>query len=172
LLADCYVGRLAELAHEHGLRLTIEGYDLPFGDEATYTQRADEPMSEFWATGGNQNLTRGRQMASVAHIMGEKVVGAEAFTSGDSEQWKFHPATIKALGDFEFSQGINRFVIHRYAHQPYLDRFPGALGRHGHRVSRAQAVDRAGVVRVRGLGRLRGIGAGAVPPKGGLSLHA
>jgi hypothetical protein len=30
------------------LRLSIEGYDLPFGDEATYTARADEPMSEFW----------------------------------------------------------------------------------------------------------------------------
>jgi len=39
-------------------------------------------------------------------------------------------ATIKALGDYEFSQGINRFVVHRYAHQPYLDRFPGAtMGR-------------------------------------------
>ncbi|HEY2329342.1 MAG TPA: glycosyl hydrolase, partial [Verrucomicrobiae bacterium] len=35
-------------------------------------------------------------------------------------------ATIEALGDYEFCQGINRFVIHRYAHQPYLDRFPGA----------------------------------------------
>ncbi len=65
-------------------------------------------------------------MASVAHIMGDRIVGAEAFTSGDSEQWKMHPATVKALGDYEFSQGINRFVIHRYAHQPYLDRFPGA----------------------------------------------
>jgi len=126
LLADNYVGRLAELAHEHGLRLTMEGYDLPFGDEATYTQRADEPMSEFWATGGNQNQVKGRQMASVAHIMGGKIVGAEAFTSGDNEQWKFHPATVKALGDYEFSEGINRFVIHRYAHQPYLDRYPGA----------------------------------------------
>ena len=125
LLAENYVGRLEELAHEHGLRLTLEGYDLPFGDEATYTQRADEPMTEFWATGGSQNLTKGRQMASVAHIMGKNIVGAEAFTSGDTEQWKFHPATIKALGDYEFSQGINRFVIHRYAHQPYLDRFPG-----------------------------------------------
>ena len=58
--------------------------------------------------------------------MGDTIVGAEAFTSGDSEQWKLHPATVKALGDYEFSQGINRFVIHRYAHQPYLDRFPGA----------------------------------------------
>jgi len=126
LLAENYVGELAKLAHEHGLRLTLEGYDLPFGDEATYTQRADEPMSEFWATGGSQNMAKGRQMASVAHIMGDRIVGAEAFTSGDNEQWMYHPATIKALGDYEFSQGINRFVIHRYAHQPYLDRFPGA----------------------------------------------
>jgi alpha-L-rhamnosidase/PA14 domain len=126
LLAENYVGRLAELAHEHGMRLSIEGYDLPFGEEATYTQRADEPMSEFWATGGNQNATKGRQMASVAHIMGQKVVGAEAFTADDNEQWKMHPATVKALGDYQFSQGINRFVIHRYAHQPYLDRYPGA----------------------------------------------
>ncbi|MFO1513817.1 MAG: glycosyl hydrolase [Verrucomicrobiota bacterium] len=126
LLAENYVGRLAELAHQHGLRLSIEGYDLPFGDEATYTARADEPMSEFWATGGNQNAAKGRQMASVAHIMGKQVVGAEAFTADDHEQWKMHPATVKALGDFQFCQGINRFVIHRYAHQPYLDRFPGA----------------------------------------------
>jgi (4-O-methyl)-D-glucuronate---lignin esterase len=126
LLAENYVGRLAELAHEHGLRLTLEGYNLPFGDEATYTARADEPMSEFWATGGNENLAKARQMASVAHIMGENIVGAEAFTSDDTENWKFTPATVKALGDYEFSQGINRFVIHRYAHQPYLDRFPGA----------------------------------------------
>jgi hypothetical protein len=126
LLATNYVGALAKLAHEHGLRLSIEGYHLPFGDEATYTAQADEPMSEFWATGGNENEGMARQMASVAHTMGKKIVGAEAFTSGDNEQWKFHPATVKALGDYEFSQGINRFVIHRYAHQPYLDRVPGA----------------------------------------------
>jgi len=125
LLATNYVARLAKLAHEHGLRLTLEGYNLPFGDEATYTEPADEPMTEFWATGGNENSAKGRQMASVAHIMGRNIVGAEAFTSGDNEQWKMHPATIKALGDYEFAQGINRFVIHRYAHQPYLDRFPG-----------------------------------------------
>jgi hypothetical protein len=126
LLATNYVGALAKLAHGRGLRLSIEGYHLPFGDEATYTAQADEPMSEFWATGGNENEAMARQMASVAHIMGDRIVGAEAFTSGDNEQWKFHPATVKALGDYEFSQGINRFVIHRYAHQPYLDRFPGA----------------------------------------------
>ena len=125
LLAENYVGRLAELAHRHGLRLTIEGYNLPFGDEATYTARADEPMTEFWATGARENESKGRQMASVAHIFGDNIVGAEAFTSDDTENWKLHPALIKWLGDYEFCQGVNRFVVHRYAHQPYLERYPG-----------------------------------------------
>ncbi len=129
LLAENYSGHMAELAHQHGMRYSVEGYNLPFGDEFTYTARADEPMSEFWtATGYGQNETwqKAREMASVAHVYGHAVVGAEAFTSGDQELWKLTPRDIKALGDYEFSQGINRFVIHRYAHQPYLDRAPGA----------------------------------------------
>jgi hypothetical protein len=42
-----------------------------------------------------------------------------AFTSSDTEPWKLHPALIKALGDYEFCEGVNRFVVHRYAHQPH-----------------------------------------------------
>ena len=127
LLAGNYTGRLEQLAQEHGLRLTLEGYDLPFGDEATYTARADEPMTEFWTqSSAPVTLLKAVQMASVGHIYGRPVIGAESFTSGDAEQWKLHPALLKALGDYEFSQGVNRFVIHRYAHQPYLDRAPGA----------------------------------------------
>lgn len=128
LLAENYSGRLAELAHEHGLRYSLEGYDLPFGDEYTYTARADEPMTEFWTLGwsGRATQSKAEEMASVAHVYGHAIVGAEAFTSGDKEEWKLMPADIKALGDYEFSQGVNRFVFHRYAHQPYLDRAPGA----------------------------------------------
>jgi len=130
LLADNYAGRLAELVHAHGMRLSIEGYNLNhIGDEGTYAARADEPMSEFWNPfryGVNETKRKGHQMASVAHVHGLPIVGAEAFTSGDDERWMMHPATIKALGDQQFSQGINRFVFHRYAHQPYLDRAPGA----------------------------------------------
>ena len=130
LLAENYVGRLAELAHEHGLRLSIEGYDLPFGDEGIYSASADEPMSEFW-TGTSSwskgfNEHKGIQMASVAHTTGKTIVGAESFTSDEREKWMKHPATIKALGDMQFCFGVNRFVIHRFAHQPYLDRAPGA----------------------------------------------
>ena len=129
LLAENYSGRIAELAHQHGLRYSLEGYNLPFGDEFTYTARADEPMTEFWTKaiyGQNETYRKAQEMASVAHVYGHAIVGAEAFTSGDQEMWKLTPADIKSLGDFEFSQGVNRFVVHRYAHQPYLDRAPGA----------------------------------------------
>lgn len=129
LLAENYSGRIAERAHEHGLRFTLEGYDLPFGDEFTYTARADEPMTEFWTRGRfGQGVTYRKvsEMASVGHVYGRPVVGAESFTSDDHELWKLTPAAIKSLGDYEFSQGVNRFVIHRYAHQPYTNRAPGA----------------------------------------------
>jgi alpha-L-rhamnosidase len=129
LLAENYSGRLAELARKNGLRYSLEGYDLPFGDEFTYTARADEPMTEFWTAqrpGQGVTYRKAVEMASVAHVYGHAICGAESFTSGDNEMWKLTPADIKALGDFEFSQGVNRFVVHRYAHQPYLDRVPGA----------------------------------------------
>ena len=151
LLAENYTGRLAELAQQNGLRLTLEGYNLPFGDEATYTAPVQEPMTEFWTMKDYSNpnhppqfgvpdtARKAHQMASVAHLYGRPVVGAEAFTSDKEEKWRLHPATIKAEGDFEFSQGVNRFVFHRYAHQPYLDRFPGVtMGHWGLHYERTQ----------------------------------
>jgi hypothetical protein len=75
MLAENYVGHMAELAHQRGLNLKMEGYDLPFGDEATYTARADEPMSEFWTTKAawakGFNERKAAQMASVAHVYGK-----------------------------------------------------------------------------------------------------
>lgn len=126
LLSENYIGALVELSHRNGLRFTLEGYNLPFGDEAEYTAPADEPMTEFWSTGGNENARKAHEMASVGHTTGRKVIGAEAFTASDADRWSLHPALIKPMGDYQFAQGVNRFVIHRYAMQPYLDRFPGA----------------------------------------------
>jgi hypothetical protein len=145
LLAENYSGRMAELAQEYGLRFTLEGYALPLGDEFTYTAQASEPMTEFWTgnpfNAGNtsEHTMRTLEMASVAHVYDRPILGAEAFTSVGMEQWKQTPATIKALGDFAFGLGVNRFVFHRYAHQPYLDRVPGAtMGPRGLHYERTQ----------------------------------
>ena len=78
-------------------------------------------------------------MASAAHVYGKRIIGAEAFTATDDEKWQGHPANIKDLGDWAFCEGINRFVFHRYALQPWTDRRPGmSMGPWGLHYERTQ----------------------------------
>ncbi len=124
LLADNYAGHLRDLCHQHGMTLSIEAYGDCVFDNLTYAGRADIPMSEFWVGGSAMEL--GKSMSSAAHTYGKQITGAESFTAGYNEgQWKQHPYSLKALGDQGFCQGINRFVVHRYAMQPWLNRVPG-----------------------------------------------
>ena len=124
LLVENYAGHLRELAHRHELRLSIEAYDGTPCDDMSYAGQADEPMAEFWSRGYNAAYSC-IEMASAAHVYGKRILGAEAFTANADEKWQLYPATIKALGDWAFCEGINRFVFHRYAMQPWLDREPG-----------------------------------------------
>lgn len=119
-----HVRRMSELAHKHGLKLSIEAYGSPC-DHIEYGGLADEPMGEFWIGGGAMTSCRG--MASAGHIYGRPVIGAEAFTATDSERWLEHPGSIKVLGDQAFAEGINRFVFHRYSFQPWKDIRPGLM---------------------------------------------
>ncbi len=139
LLIENYAGHLRTLAHRHGLRLSIEAYGDCVFDDLAYAGRADEPMAEFWTTprlGGSTTLPA---MASAAHVYGKRVVGAEAFTADSAERWLHHPGSIKSLGDWAFCQGINRFVFHRYALQPWKDRRPGmSMGPWGLHYERTQ----------------------------------
>jgi len=122
LLVENYAGHMATLARQHGMRLSIEAYDGPC-DDLTYAGRADEPMCEFWMGGGRFETCK--EMSSAAHTYGRRIVGAESFTADDHERWLHHPATIKSLGDRAFCDGVNRFVFHRYAMQPWLNPKPG-----------------------------------------------
>ncbi len=124
LLNDNYAGRLRELAHQHGLQLSIEAYDDGPFDDLSYAGRADVPMGEFWL--GGTRIETCRAMASAAHTYGKTICAAEAFTAGRGwDKWRNHPSSLKALGNRMFCEGVNRFVFHRYAHQPWLDRSPG-----------------------------------------------
>jgi hypothetical protein len=124
LLVKNYAGRFRELARRHGMRLSIEAYDAPC-DDMTYAGQADEPMGEFWSWGFGGAAEWCTVMSSAAHIYGKPVLGAEAFTATDQEKWLGHPGRVKALGDWAFCEGINRFVFHRYALQPWRDVRPG-----------------------------------------------
>lgn len=140
LLITNYAGRFRELAHQNGMRLSIEAYDGNPCADMTYAGQADEPMAEFWSWGFNTTFSC-TEMASAAHVYGQRILGAEAFTANDNEKWLHHPASIKALGDWAFCEGINRFVFHRYALQPWTnpDRVPGmSMGPWGIHYERTQ----------------------------------
>jgi len=123
LVVENHALHLKELGHRHGLTLSIEPYDLnPAGDLAL-GGAADVPMAEFWSKGFNTNFSA-FEAVSIAHTQGRRAVQAEAFTSG-GDAWQSYPGSLKAQGDWALCAGINRLVFHRYAHQPWLDRFPG-----------------------------------------------
>jgi hypothetical protein len=139
LLVENYAGHFRELAHRQGLRLTIEAYGDTTCDNLAYAGRADEPMGEFWSWPGFGAAGTLIEMASAAHVYGKPIVGAEAFTAGDGERWLYHPGSIKTMGDWAFCLGINRFVVHRYALQPWPDRRPGmSMGPWGLHYERTQ----------------------------------
>ena len=129
LVSANYAGRMRERAHAKGLRLSIEAYDGAPTDDIQYAENADEPMSEFWWPLANTGaLWSTTEMASSAHITGKAIVGAESFTAGDEERWRSSPADLKIRGDWAFCHGVNRFVFHRYAMQPWAGTDPNATG--------------------------------------------
>jgi hypothetical protein len=139
LVLDNYADNFRKLANQKGLQLSIEAYGNCVFQDLPYAGRADEPMAEFWSWPGNFTAGTVFEMASAAHVYGKKIVGAEAFTATDGEKWQHHPATIKALGDWAFAKGINRFVFHRYAMQPWLNVAPGmSMGPWGLHYERTQ----------------------------------
>ena len=125
LVVENYAGHMRELAHAARLRFTVEAYGGPC-DSIPYGGASDEPMGEFWSPSGAMETCRG--MASAGHVYGRRIIGAESFTAADQEKWREHPGSLKALGDTAFCEGINRFVFHRYALQPWAeDRRPGMM---------------------------------------------
>ncbi len=140
LILDNYAAHMQQLCHQHGLKLSIEAYGGGPLDEVAYGGRADMPMGEFWAGKelyeswvGEEPHPVNREMTSAGHVYGHPVIGAEAFTAVPrNAKWMNHPFRLKELGDVMFTQGINRFIFHRYAAQPWLDRKPGmTMGPYG-----------------------------------------
>jgi len=134
LIADNYWGRLAELCHEHGIRLMAQasGGQVQFmADQLLFWSKPDIPMCEFWFNPEPSELWSGCKLAtSAAHIYGKKIVAAEAFTSISvagypGGQWLEHPFLLKRLGDRAFCIGINRLALNHCVHQPDANAKPG-----------------------------------------------
>lgn len=132
LLADNYYGEFHTLCNQYGLFSYAEPYDRGPMEELQIGSRVDMVLGEFWnglsaIFQNNLMMRRTTKLASsVAHTNGQRVVGAEAYTSEpESGRWQEHPFSLKGVGDKAFTEGINRMVIHRYAMQPHPDAAPG-----------------------------------------------
>ena len=127
MLAEYYYGRMREVAHQHGVQFESEaaGAQQFLFDPITFQRQTDLPMGEFWVTEGRVRPDC-KAAASVANIFGKRFVAAESFTSGWTKaRWTQHPYSLKPLGDEAFCLGVNRFVFHRYAMQPWIGVRPG-----------------------------------------------
>jgi len=124
LFADNYYGYLADICHKNGLLFSTEPYGNGEFDNLQIGGLADIPMGEFWV--GNGAIETTKLASSAGHIYGKQIIGAESFTADTPHaRWTIDPYAMKALGDRVFSLGVNRYIFHRYAHQPWLDLKPG-----------------------------------------------
>jgi hypothetical protein len=154
---EAYAGALRKLAQRRGLQLSIEAYGTAgFLDPLSYGAEADLPMAEFWINRWDAwHLQSPRLMASVGHVHGKPIVGAESFTSmPDKDPFTEHPYSVKATGDWAFCEGINRFVFHRNVLQPWADLPPGmSFAGYGWHVDRQQTWWEPGVAYMQYLAR-------------------
>ena len=139
LLAENHYGEIASDLHAHGMRYYSEALEMhrpSLGDDMEMRSHADIPMGAMWTypVDGDPDptyLADLRGAASVAHIYGQNLVGAESMTSR-GPAWSWSPNSLKRIADLEFALGVNRFEIHESAHQPVPDLAPGlTLGPYG-----------------------------------------
>ena len=130
-----------QMANEAGLEFWHECYRGPFDRNQGMTS-PDVPMCEFWTEKGNVNAPSiFTADTGAAQAAGRTIVAAEALTgSPNGSMWTEDPAFLKKFGDEAFAQGINRFMLHHWTHQPFEDKYqPGrAMGAWGTHFGRHQ----------------------------------
>ena len=139
MFAQNHYGEIAAELHRRGMGYYSEAleYHRPsLGDDMEMRRYSDIPMGAMWTYTPDQKPTPTyiadlRGAASVSHIYGQNLVGAESMTS-NGPAWGWSPNTLKTIADLEFALGVNRFMIHESAHQPLVNKPPGlTLGHYG-----------------------------------------
>ena len=147
MFAENYAGALAAKCRQYGLLCSIEPYGSCPADNLQYGQYVDIPMGEFWSNAANPYSPgdgNAKFISYIAHVWGKPICGTESFTASpgpSSGRWMTTPFGLKAQGDLAYSDGVNRFIYHRFTHQPWADDkyLPGmTMGRWGMHLDRTQ----------------------------------
>jgi hypothetical protein len=122
LTTENYYGYFTELCHEKGLRTYFEPYGDGLINELDVAAKADINMGEFWL---ERDVRMMNAAVSGSRTYGKNIISAESFTSIPKVNWKGHPAMVKQKGDSAWVDGINQFMLHRFAHQANTHVEPG-----------------------------------------------
>ena len=134
LVSENHFGVFKREINRRGLQFQAEAIGpnattITVADPFQSKAQTDLPMGEFWT--GRETAPDCKEAASSAHLHGKSIVPAEAFTAVIGN-WTEHPFSLKATGDRAFCRGINRFVFHRFVHNPWPERKPGmTMGQYG-----------------------------------------
>jgi alpha-L-rhamnosidase len=140
LYRDVYFSVVREKLHAANLDFCNEPYTGPF-ETAEVITNLDNVVTEFWKQDGKFHPSAVPGVVAAARKHGINRISAEAFTAWPKDsQFDEAPAELKSIGDAAFCEGVNRFVLHRYVHQPYGDKYkPGfAMGQWGTHFDRTQ----------------------------------
>lgn len=116
LMLENYVGHFRRLAHDRGLRFSIEPYGSNPTNDLDLGALADVPMCEFWSTKYDSSHSA-IEAASVAHTLGRPIVSSEAFTGHRDEKGRHFPGSLKNQADWALAMGVNHFQIHTFVHK-------------------------------------------------------
>ena len=160
LYRDVYFGVSAQLVHAAGLQIRSEPYEGPWV-VSEVVPKFDQVAAEFWRkNGGKYAPYMVKEVVAGAHAAHQNLVTAEAFTAYPVEsQWDETPEALKPAGDLAFCDGINRFMLHRFTHEPFGMKYrPGiVMGQWGTHFDRTQTWWEPGKAYVQYLTRCQGL---------------
>jgi len=140
LYRDVYFKVISEKLADAGLTFLCEPYGGPWNNDEImpYVHRV---MTEFWTDDGVFTPYKLEPTVIALRKAGKNLIEAEAFTGRPAHsKWTEYPAWLKPIGDAAFCAGVNRFIVHRFVHQPFDEKYkPGlTMGLWGTHLDRTQ----------------------------------
>ena len=94
-------------------------------DGMLHYKSVDIPMGEFWLRSPTHDKPNDALDAiSGAHVYGKPLIQAEGFTELRMA-WDEYPGMLKTLADRNYALGFNKYVLHVFCQNPWMDRKPG-----------------------------------------------
>ena len=140
LYRDVYYTTVSKKLTDARLTFLCEPYGGPWNNDEIMPL-VHNVMTEFWTDKGVYHPYELDPTVAALRKAGKNLIEAEAFTGQPQySKWTESPVWFKPIGDGAFCAGVNRFIIHRFVHQPWDDRYkPGAtMGQWGSHMDRTQ----------------------------------